>query len=195
LSELLVRERLLQLPRRRETLLVGIDGRGASGKSTLAEALARLSQDTTVVQVDDFYRSESEREARRQRGDREIGDAFDLRRLLDQVIRPLSVDEPATFQRYDWDSDQLAEWKIVEPGGIVVIEGNYSTRAGLREFYDFTIWVDAPHDVRLQRGVERDGEAARQRWLHEWMPEEDRYIASERPSESCDLVVDGGGTP
>lgn len=173
---------------------MGIDGRGGAGKSTLAQELAGLSDDTTVVQVDDFYRSAGEREARRRRRDTEIGGAFDWRRLRDQVIKPLAVDESASFQRYDWDGDRLAEWKTIEPGGIVVIEGNYSTRAGLREFYDFTIWVDAPDAVRLKRGVERDGEAARQRWLHEWMPEEERYVAAERPSESCDLVVDGSGT-
>ncbi len=189
---LALRERLLELPRRRRTLLVAIDGRGGAGKSTLARALGGLEGATTIVAIDDFYRRSLDREDRQGRGDTEIGGAFDWRRLREQVLQPLAQDNPARYRHYDWDEDRLAEWRAVEPGGVVIVEGSYSTRSELRGFYDFTIWVDAPHEVRLQRGIERDGEAARSRWLDEWMPEEERYIAAERSAESCDLVIDGG---
>ncbi len=134
----------------RRTLLVGIDGQGGSGKSTLAKDLASLLPDATVVEFDDFYRPARERQ-RKTRGD-EIGGDFDWRRLRDQVLEPLAAGKTARYQRYDWGDDQLAEWHAISPGGVVLVEGNYTTRPELRTYYDLTIWVDAPADVRLGRG-------------------------------------------
>lgn len=74
----------------------------------------------------------------------------------------------------------------------MLVEGIYSTRADLIEAYDYTIWIDAPRDLRLERGVRRGGENTRDRWLTEWMPEEDRYVETENPAARVDLALDGG---
>ncbi|MEJ7569452.1 MAG: hypothetical protein WKF41_14445 [Gaiellaceae bacterium] len=76
----------------------------------------------------------------------------------------------------------------------MIIEGNYSTRQELRALYDFTIWIDAPHELRLQRGLRRGGKDKLERWLTEWIPEEDRYIEAENPAERVHLVLDGSGS-
>ncbi len=91
---------LREVPPRHRTLLVGIDGRGGSGKSTLARQLERSASDLTVVEFDDFYLSLKERKGRASRGEAEIGGNFDWRRLREQVLAPLSRDEPALYQRY-----------------------------------------------------------------------------------------------
>lgn len=189
-----LQDRIRSLRRRRRTLLIGIDGRGGSGKSTLARRLAALIRDSAIVEFDDFYRLSDGRRRRREASDTEIGGDFDWRRVRDQVLQPLAADGSARYQRYDWDRDELAEWHEIEPGGIVIVEGNYATRPELRDIYDLTIWVEAPHDLRLERGLERDGQESRERWLDEWMPEEDRYIAVTQPVEHADLVVDGSGS-
>jgi len=44
--------------------------------------------------------------------------------------------------------------------------------------------------VRFRRGVERDGEQARAKWLEECIPEEDRYVAADK----VDIVVSGTGS-
>jgi uridine kinase len=188
-----VTTRVIALDHRR-TALVGIDGRGGSGKSTLARELAALLPDAIVVEFDDFYRPANERQLRAARGDDEIGGDFDWRRLRHQVLQPLAGDEEARYRRYDWDGDQLADWHSIPSGGVVIVEGNYSTRPELRRYYDVTIWVDTPHDVRLHRGVERDGEHARARWLGEWIPEEDRYLAAYQPARQVDIVINGAGS-
>jgi uridine kinase len=179
------------LARPRRTLLVGIDGCGGAGKSTFARSLAAVADELTVIEFDDFYRPSSERPAYRE----EIGGSFDWRRLRELVLLPLAADEPARYRRYDWPSDALAEWHVVPAGGIVVVEGNYSTRSELFHFYDLTVWVDAPSDVRLERGVRRGGENTRERWLSEWMPEEERYVATEDPASRVDVVLDGNDQP
>ncbi len=182
----LLRER----PRRQRTLLVGIDGGGGSGKSTLARQLEAAAGDLTVVEFDDFYLPSRERA---HRDTTEIGGSFDWRRLREQVLAPLARDEPARYQRYDWPSDALAEWHEVPAGGIVLVEGNYSTRQELIGFYDLTLWIEAPVELRVERGVRRGGEHTRGRWLTEWLPEEERYVAAENPAARVDLVLDGSG--
>jgi uridine kinase len=170
-------------------LLVGIDGRGGSGKSTLARALARLVPAAVVIEFDDFYRPSA---TRLPPGDSDIGGNFEWRRLRDQVLLPLSEGVDASYQRYDWPTDAMAEWHAVSASGVVVIEGNYSTRSELRDLYGFRLWVQAPHEQRLARGLARAHAVdTRERWLNEWMPEEERYLEAEEPWRFADVVIDG----
>jgi len=140
--------------------------------------------------MDDFYRPSAERWPPRAG---ELGVSFDWRRLRDDVLVPLSRDEAGRYRRYDWPSERLAEWRAVEVGGIVMVEGVYTLRSELRSFYDYAIWVECPVAERLARGLARDGEEARDLWLGAWMPEEDRYAEAERPWEHSELVLDGSG--
>ncbi len=121
----------------------------------------------------------------------EVGAAFEWQRLREQVLQPLSNKETARYQRYDWPTDSVAGWRTVPAHGVVLIEGCFSTREELRNFYDFRIWVHAPKEMRLSRGVERDGERARDRWVNKWMPEEERYAGDQEPWRFAHVVIDG----
>ncbi|MFZ5827233.1 MAG: uridine kinase family protein [Bacillota bacterium] len=187
-------ERLLQrmkgTPRRRRTLLIGIDGGGGSGKSVLAARLSEIEAGVTVIYGDDFYLPS----ARRAMADpAAVGSSFDWLRIREQVLAPLSQDLPGRYQRYDWPTDALAEWVEVEPGAIVILEGVYTMRQELAPFYDVRIWVETPYSLRLHRGLERDGEGARHQWEAEWMPAEERYARLHRPDTAAHLVLDGTG--
>jgi uridine kinase len=78
----------------------------------------------------------------------------------------------------------------VAPAEFLVLEGVSAARMAFRPFLALTVWVRTPRDIRLRRGLERDGQAARDRWL-EWMAAEDDYVASERPDKFADLIVSG----
>ncbi len=169
------------------TRLVLVDGLGGAGKSVLAAALAgKLG--APVVCGDDFHRPSPQR---RHDAVERIGASFDRRRLERQVLAPLSRGEDARYQRYDWDSDRLGEWVAVPGQDTVVVEGVYVLREELRRYASVSIWVETPREVRLARGIERDGEAARSRWTDEWMPAEDACVAAMRPDAAAMLVVDG----
>ncbi|WP_198654460.1 uridine kinase family protein [Nocardia aurea] len=169
--------------------LVGIDGRGGSGKSTLARQLADGWSGVTVIEMDDFYLP------RNQRPDdtSKPGANFDRYRLISEVLEPLRAGRHGKYQRYDWNRDELAEWHEVDPAGLVIVEGVYSTSSLLRDYFDFKAWVDASYEVRLARGVARDGEEMRSTWVDKWMPTEDVYVALEEPQRFADLIVDGSG--
>jgi uridine kinase len=178
----------------RRILIVAIDGAGGSGKSRLADALrTRLTAShvpTSIVEVDDFFLPS----ARRPRGsawEKPIGGDFDWQRLRQEVLEPLRRGEAARYGRYDWAADEMAGVSEVSPHGVVIVEGVYASRRELASFYDLRIWVECPRELRLSRGLARDGETARKRWEEDWMPGEDRYIEEHRPQERADAVVRG----
>ena len=71
----------------------------------------------------------------------------------------------ARFHGFDWAAGRPhAEERCVLPRGIVVIEGVCALHRRFRDAYDVRIWVDAPYEVRLARGIERDGDEARRIW-------------------------------
>ena len=48
-----------------------------------------------------------------------------------------------------------------------------------------------PYDVRLARGVERDGEESRDTWVDVWMPNEAAYVERDDPISCAQFIVDG----
>jgi hypothetical protein len=176
-----VRKRLAGLD---GTRWVGVDGKGASGKTTLAAAVAAAVPGAVVVHVDDFARPSVP--------------TWERDRFVAQVLEPLRAGRPARYERWDLEADVSLGWADVPVGVPVVVEGVSSTDVRLGVPWDLTLWVELPSQVRLARALARDGEEMRQRWVDEWMPSEDAYEAEQRPQDRVDAVVvacrtDGGG--
>jgi uridine kinase len=179
---------------RGNTVLVAVDGPGGSGKSVLATSLRVMltgaGVPASVVAMDDFFLPSAGR-SRGGASEKPIGGDYDWCRLRDQVLEPLRRGQTARYDRYDWVRDELTDVLEVQPGGVVIVEGVYSSRRELAALYDMRIWVECPRELRLARGLERDGETARSRWVEDWMPSEDRYIQEHRPRELADVIVNG----
>lgn len=177
----------------RKTKLIAIDGRGGSGKTTLSCELAQQLKDVTIIAMDDFYVQSNLRE-----NSNPIYFNFNIKRLLREVILPLSKDETAIYQRYDWASDMLAEKHEVKPGGSVIIEGCYSMHTLLRDYYDFKIWIECDKELALLRGVSRDimhekgadHKTKMKQWKEDFQPKEDTYIDTMIPQTYADYVLE-----
>ncbi|MET0693206.1 MAG: hypothetical protein ABWY56_04710 [Propionibacteriaceae bacterium] len=163
------------------TRWVGIDGFGASGKTTLAERMAAAIPTAVVVHVDDFARPDV-------RG-------WERDRFTAQLLEPLLDGRVARYQRWDFARNAGAGWAQVPPGVPVIVEGVSSTDVRVGVPWDLTLWVDVPEAVRRHRIEERDGAALRERWLTDWIPMEEAYVRDQRPQERVDLMVDGVGDP
>ena len=155
--------------------LIGIDGCGGAGKTTFATRLSQLLGDAPVIHTDDFASHDVPIEW--------------WPRMLHDVIEPLLRGEPASYRPYDWVSRRLADDPVtVAPTGVVIVEGVGATRAAWRDRLALRIWIDCPRDIRLARGLARDGEELREFW-QEWMKAEDLYVESEQPQLYADVVV------
>lgn len=164
-------------PSTRETVLAAIGGGGGAGKSHLARFIQDNLDRVTVVHADDFSRPGMA--------------GWEAQRFREQVLDPLLRGRPVRYQVYDWDEDRLGDLRGVEPGGIVVVEGVAVVGRSFAGLWDVSVWVDCPREVRLRRGIRRDGPAAEEVWVEEWMPEEDRFFETENPRELADFVLNG----
>lgn len=163
-------------PRLGQVRLVCVDGPAGSGKSTLAAALAdRLG--AAVVHLDDLYEGWSG-----------LGGVWE--RVEEQVLRPLEQGRPGRYQRYDWDAGVFAEWHDLPVPDHLVLEGCGSAPRAVDGRAVLIVWVDAAADVRLERGLARDGDGMRDHWLR-WMGIEAEHFAREQTPERADVVVDG----
>lgn len=159
--------------------IIGIDGCGGAGKSTFAETLAQELGGCSIVHTDDFASWDEPLNW--------------WPRLVEKVLIPLSRSEQARYQRYDWDTQQLADWLLVE-SETVILEGVSSTRREFRPYLAYRVWIDTPAELRLKRGLERDGQEMENQWRI-WMADEERYMADHLPRESAQLIVNGSIPP
>jgi uridine kinase len=157
--------------------LVGIDGCGGAGKTTFAQRLARHGGGWPIIHTDDFASHAEPIEW--------------WPRMLAQVVDPLLRNETARFRPYDWVHRRLHDDEFsVAPDDVVIIEGVGATRAAWRDRLALRIWVDADSDLRLRRGLQRDGEELAEFW-RDWRIAEDAYVAADDPVTNADLVVAG----
>src|SRR6188768_3885541 len=83
---------------RRGEACIGIDGAGASGKSSIARQLARAAPDFQVIALDDFYRPSRERYPGPV-AQRPTAADYDLERLTREVLEPRASGRCAAYRR------------------------------------------------------------------------------------------------
>ncbi|MGH8970505.1 MAG: uridine kinase family protein [Actinomycetes bacterium] len=160
--------------------LVVVDGPAGSGKSTLAGRVAAALGGAQVVHMDDLYEGWSGL------------DQAVWRRLLAWVLEPLAAGRAGRYRRYDWPAGRFAEWHQVPVADALVVEGVGAAAAPVDRYAALRVWVEAPADVRLARGIARDGEAMRDEWLR-WTARETVHFERDGTRGRADVVLSGGG--
>jgi uridine kinase len=160
--------------------LVCVDGPTGSGKSTLGEAIHAAAAGSTrsdLVHLDDLLDG--------------WGGLPDVAGTLARdVLAPLREGRPGRYRRYDWHQRRFTESVVVDAVDLLVVEGVGSGASAYAEDITTLVWVDAPADLRLARGVARDGEAVRPELLA-WMAREEDHLRRERSRERADILADG----
>jgi uridine kinase len=161
------------------TCIVGVDGPSGSGKSTFARRLASVC-DAPIIEIDDFVSWRSF--------------AGWWPRFNREVLEPLSRGESIRWGVRDWDNDEFGDavngFKELPWSPLVIFDGITCTRAAAGGTIALRVWVDAPGDLRLQRGIDRDGESYRELWL-DWIRQEDFFFTGDATRERADVLVDG----
>jgi uridine kinase len=116
------------------------------------------------------------------------------RRLTEQVLEPLAAGRPARYQVYDWQAGRFDRWVDVAVPTVLVVEGVGAAAGPVDGYASLRVWVEAPEDERLARGVARDGEELRDEWLR-WTGREAAHFERDRTRERADVLVDGTQPP
>lgn len=180
---LLVERTLAGPPLLGTTRLVSIDGPAGSGKSTLAADLAGALRDrgpnVRLLGMDDLFEGWAGLDA-------------GTEQLVSGVLEPLSRGEAGAYRRWDWHASAWAETVVVEPPGVLVVEGCGSGPRAAAPWTSLLVVVETDAEERLARGIARDGEAMRADWLR-WMALEESVLTREGTRERADLRLDGRG--
>lgn len=139
--------------------LAAITGGSGSGKSWLSERLQeRLGDDATIVSLDDFYRDRSRLTLeKRERINFDHPNAIDWR-LFTRWIVSARRGCHSMLPCYDFETHTRAarglSWK---PTKVVLVNGLWLLwKDSIRQAFDFSIFVDCPEELRLERRAARD---------------------------------------
>lgn len=172
-------------------IIVALDGKSGTGKSTLAREIAK-SVGGIEIETDDFWAggTDEEWDARNPKEKSEL--AIDWRRLRAEVLEPLLAGQPATYYPFDFKKGHgLSEQPITKgPSQVIVLDGAYSSRPELEDILDLKVLVEtSDDDKRRSRLVDREGEKYMANWHKRWDPAEDYYFSKVRDRLSFDMFI------
>jgi len=177
-----IRREIENAQKNKQCLLVAIDGRCASGKTTLAKCLQKI-YGCDVIHMDHFFlRPEQINEQRLS----EPGGNVDYERFLDEVLLPLKNKKSFAYRPYDCKKQEMTEAIPIKQNTITLIEGSYCCHPKLFEHYDVKIFLTVNEKKRIERIKARNGEAGCIQFRDKWIPLEECYFTAFNIEACCD---------
>lgn len=178
-------ESIAQMPRKcRETFVIAIDGRAASGKSTLAARLAEIL-DTDIVHMDDFFLPPSLRTAERLA---EPGGNVHYERFAETVISHLKNNESFTYEAFDCSKMALDGERRIKANTWRIVEGSYSHHPRFGHYMDLRVYCDVSPSEQMRRILARNGEQMATMFRDRWIPMEEHYFNACSIKEQADII-------
>lgn len=168
-----------------EVRVIAIDGRCASGKTTLAERLSEITG-AGVIHMDDFFLPQELRTRERLA---EAGGNVDYDRFAAEVLPYLKKTEPLVYRRFDCSRMELGENCVIPAGKLRIVEGAYSCHPRFGGYMTLRVFGEVEPEEQCRRIRERNGEERLARFLNEWIPMEENYFKAFRIREEADLIV------
>jgi energy-coupling factor transporter ATP-binding protein EcfA2 len=159
--------------------IVAVDGRTASGKSTLARRLAGAAAGSATVHTDDIAWWHS---------------AFDWAALMiDGVLEPARRGEAVSFRPPAWDArGRCGAIEVPAGTSLLIVEGVGAGRRETAHLVDAAVWVQSDASVRHRREAARIAAGQTDADVSErWMREEVAFIADQQPWERALIIVSG----
>lgn len=167
-------------------LILTIDGRAASGKSTIAEMFA-LKLDGSIVHADDFFLPYDLRTPERLA---EPGGNVHYERFEEEVVRNLKSKKSFSYGVFDCGKGNVTSQRIIDCSTPVIVEGAYSASPRFGKYFDILIFCTASYEVRFSRVVRRNGAEKAKIFKERWMPLEEAYFNSFGIENNADYIID-----
>lgn len=179
---------LEQKLRQQESVVAAVDGPSASGKTTLAKALADR-YGGRIVAMDDFFLPPALRTPARYETP---GGNVHYERFLEEVapgLRTGSRGGAIEYRPFDCSVMQYGAPRSLEWTPLTIVEGSYSLHEHLRALYDVTVFLTVDPDVQRSRLLEREGSDRLPEFLRRWIPLEQLYIERMKPDRASDFIL------
>lgn len=167
-----------------DTVVLGIDGRCLSGKSTLSALLYEI-YDCNVFAMDDFFLP-----AELQTPERLSipGGNVDIERFQTDVLDKLRSGDFA-YRPFDCGSQSLKAPININHKRLNIVEGSYSLHPKLRNYYDLKLLLKIDKAEQLKRLKERNSQESQTQFINKWIPIEENYHTKTKPEAICDLII------
>lgn len=184
---------------------VAIDGRTASGKTTVADELAnelgRIGRATIRTSIDGFHRPKRDRYARgRHSPEGYYFDARDLDAIRRLLLDPLDTGGTLTYRTasFDLETDLPIIAPVHQAGqkDILIVDGTFLQRPELRDAWEVVVFVDVDAATAAERGAARDAkqlggrETAEVLYRDRYAPAFAIYEKLSQPLQKAHIVLD-----
>ncbi len=181
-SELI--SQLFEWEKQNERKIIAIDGRCASGKTTLALILSE-KVNCDVIHIDDFYLPFEKRTEERMA---KSGGNIDFERLISEILTPVKNGEPYIYSKYNCQNGFFSAGQMVNPQKITVVEGSYSCHPCVFPFYDLHVFLDIDKSTQRERVLLRNADRA-DVFFSKWIPMEEKYFSEFNIKDKCEIVL------
>ena len=146
---------------------VAVDGRTASGKTTLAaelvEALRLRGRPVISTSIDGFHRPKVERYRQGRHSPKGYyEDARDLAAIRRLLLDPLGPGGDRRYRTASFDLERDVPVdvpaELAAPNAVLIVDGTFLQRPALAPGWDFVVFVDVPVEVAVARGAARDAD-------------------------------------
>lgn len=178
--------RLRTLIAEEKQLLVAIDGRCCSGKSTLANELGNQFT-ASIIHMDDFYLPVHLQTLEKQAIP---AGHMDLVRFHEEILRPLATgSHELQYRPFSCRTQSYLDPITVPITPLMIIEGAYCLHPSLADYFTYKIMLSHSKERQLERLKLRNSELQVQTFINRWIPMEEYYFATYSIEKKCDLFI------
>ena len=179
-----VKKQIAELLAQKDMVIVAIDGKCTSGKTTFAGMLADI-YDCNVFHMDDFFLRPEQRTPERFA---EVGGNVDYERFQEQILIPLKSRQPFSYRPFDCKTFMLSNSIDVPFKQLNIIEGSYSMHPYFGDPYDLKVLLTVDEETQRQRILKRPA-FLHKRFFEEWIPMENQYLDSFEIPSKADILL------
>lgn len=166
-------------------IIIALDGRCASGKTTIAAWLSKI-YDCNIFHMDDFFLRPAQRTEERLSLP---GENIDHERFADEILFPLSEGRKVTYQRYNCTVQALEAPITVPQRPLNIIEGVYSLHPKLFDCYDLTVFIDISQEEQKERILKRNSYEMAKKFFSTWIPLEEQYFTAFNIRKKANIII------
>jgi hypothetical protein len=102
------------------------------------------------------------------------------------LLEPLRSGGPGGYHRFDWAAERYAEWHVVSPGGLLVLEGVGAAARQVDGLASLRVWVEIPLAERTARWRTRDRGLA-DAFIPAWQLQEQEHFRADETRQRSDV--------